>query len=31
VFVADVTDEFILGLNILRAYDESVDVGRRML
>jgi hypothetical protein len=31
VFVADVTDEFILGLDILRAYDASVDVGRHVL
>jgi hypothetical protein len=31
VFVADVTDEFILGPDILRAYDESVDVGCHVL
>jgi hypothetical protein len=31
VFVADITDEFILGLDILRAYDASVDVGRHVL
>jgi hypothetical protein len=31
VFVADVTDEFILGLDILRAYDASVGVGSHML
>ena len=31
VFVADVTDEFILGLDILRAYDASVDLGRHLL
>jgi hypothetical protein len=28
---ADITDEFILGLDILRTYDVSVDVGRHML
>jgi hypothetical protein len=27
VFVADITDDFILGLDILRIYDASVDVG----
>jgi hypothetical protein len=31
VFVADITDNFILGLDILRAYDASVDIGRRVL
>jgi hypothetical protein len=31
VFVADITNEFILGLNILRAYDASVDIGRQTL
>jgi hypothetical protein len=31
VFVADIRDEFIPGLDILRAYDESVDVGRHVL
>jgi hypothetical protein len=25
VFVAEITDEFILGLDVLRAYDASVD------
>jgi hypothetical protein len=30
VFVADITD-FILGLDILRAYDASVDIGRHVL
>jgi predicted aspartyl protease/flagellar motility protein MotE (MotC chaperone) len=30
-FVADITDEFILGLDILLAYDASVDIGRRVL
>jgi hypothetical protein len=28
VLVAEVTDEFILGLDILRAYDASVVLGR---
>jgi hypothetical protein len=28
VFVADITDELILGLDVLRAYDASVDIGR---
>jgi hypothetical protein len=28
VFVANITDELILGLDILRAYDASVDIGR---
>jgi len=27
VFFAEVTDEFILGLDVLRAYDASVDLG----
>jgi predicted aspartyl protease len=31
VFVADIKDDFILGLDILRAYDASVDIGRRVL
>jgi hypothetical protein len=31
VFVADIRGEFTLGLDILRAYDESVDVGRHVL
>jgi hypothetical protein len=31
VFVADITDDFILGLDILRAYDASVDIGQRVL
>jgi hypothetical protein len=31
VFVADIADDFILGLDILRACDASVDIGRRVL
>jgi len=31
VFVADIADEFILGLDLLRACDASVDIGRRVL
>jgi len=31
VFVAEVTDEFILGLDVLRAYDASVDLGCHLL
>jgi hypothetical protein len=31
VFVADIKDDFILGLDILRVYDASVDLRRRML
>ena len=31
VFFAEVTDEFILGLHVLRAYDASVDLGRHLL
>jgi hypothetical protein len=31
VFVANITNEFILGLDILRAYDAVVDLGRHML
>jgi hypothetical protein len=31
VFVADITNEFILGLYILRSYDASVDLGRQTL
>jgi hypothetical protein len=31
VFVANITNEFILGLNILSAYGASVDLGRQTL
>jgi hypothetical protein len=31
VFVADIADDFILELDILRAHDASVDIGRRVL
>jgi hypothetical protein len=31
VFVADITNELILGLGVLRAYDASVDIGRQTL
>jgi hypothetical protein len=31
VFVAEITDEFILGLDVLRAYNVSVDVGCHLL
>jgi hypothetical protein len=31
VLVADITDELIPGLDVLRAYDSSVDVGRHVL
>jgi hypothetical protein len=31
VFIAEVTDEFILGLDVLRAYDASVDLGCHLL
>jgi hypothetical protein len=31
VFVADIKDDFILGLDIRRAHDASVDIGRRLL
>jgi hypothetical protein len=31
VFVADIKDDFLLGLDILRAHDTSVDIGRRVL
>jgi hypothetical protein len=31
VFVANITNDFILGLDILRAYDASVDIGRQTL
>jgi hypothetical protein len=31
VFVADIKDDLILGLDILRAHDASVDIGRRVL
>ena len=30
-FVAEVTEEFILELDVLRAYDTSVDLGRHLL
>jgi hypothetical protein len=30
-FVADVTNEFILGLDIIRSYDASVDIGHQTL
>jgi hypothetical protein len=30
-FVAEVTEEFILELDVLRAYDTSVDLGRNLL
>jgi hypothetical protein len=30
-FVADIASEFILGLDILSAYDASVDIGRQTL
>jgi hypothetical protein len=30
-FVADISNEFILGLDILRAHDASVDIGRLTL
>jgi hypothetical protein len=30
-FVANINNGFILGLNILRAYDASVDIGRQTL
>jgi hypothetical protein len=30
-FVADITNEFILGLDILHAYDASVDIGCQTL
>jgi predicted aspartyl protease len=31
VFVADIADDFILGLDLLRAFNASVDIGRRVL
>jgi len=31
VFVAEVRDEFILGLNVLRVFYASVDLGRHLL
>jgi hypothetical protein len=31
VFVADIADDHILGLDILRAHDASVNIGRRLL
>jgi hypothetical protein len=31
VFVTDITDELILGLDILHTYDASLDLGRQML
>jgi hypothetical protein len=31
VFVAEITDEFILGLVVLRVYDTSVDLVRHLL
>jgi hypothetical protein len=31
VFAAEITDEFILGLDVLQAYNASVDVGRHLL
>jgi hypothetical protein len=31
VFIANITDEFILGLDILPAYDASVDLGHQIL
>jgi hypothetical protein len=31
VFVPEVTDEFILGLDVLRAYNTSVDLGHHLL
>jgi hypothetical protein len=31
VIVANIKNEFILGLDILRSYDTSVDLGRHML
>jgi hypothetical protein len=31
VFVAEISDEFILGIDILHSYDTSVDLGRHML
>jgi hypothetical protein len=31
VFVADITEELVLGLDILLSYDMSVDVGHHVL
>lgn len=31
MFVAEVTDELILGLDVLQAYDATVDLGRHVL
>jgi hypothetical protein len=31
VFVAEVTQEFIVGLDILRAYNESLELGHHLL
>jgi hypothetical protein len=31
VFVVSITDEFVLGLDVLRIHDASLDLGRRML
>jgi hypothetical protein len=31
IFIADITNEFILGLDILRADDAFVDIGRQTL
>jgi hypothetical protein len=31
VFVANITDELILGLDLLRAYDVSVDIASQKL
>jgi hypothetical protein len=31
MFVAEITDEFILGLDVLRAYNASMDVGHYLL
>jgi hypothetical protein len=31
VFVANITNEFILGLDILRAYNATVEIGRQTL
>jgi hypothetical protein len=30
-FVANITDELIMGLDILHTYDASVDIGRQKL
>jgi hypothetical protein len=31
VFITEITDEFILGIDVLWAYDVSVDLGRHLL